>query len=206
VIPDAELLDAWRSGQGRAGQILFERYFDALDRFFRNKVGEEAPDLVQKTFLGCLEGVEGFRGEGSFRSWLFSIAYRQLQRHYRNLARNRVDFDVRTSCVQDFGPTPGSVVDDEEQHRALLEALRRIPVEFQVALELHYWEEMSDADIGRALDVPLGTVKSRIRRGRLMLVKQLDELGHAAPLHATATELESWAEQLRELALGSARR
>ncbi len=200
MVSDAELLIAWRNGQVRAGQLLFERYFDALDRFYRNKVGDEAPDLVQKTFLACLEGVEGFRGEGSFRSWLFSIAYRQLQRHYRNLARDRLDFDVHTSCVQDFGPTPSSIVNVHEQHRALLEALRRIPLEFQVALELHYWEQMSDADICRALDMPLGTVKSRIRRGRLLLAKQFEELGHGAPLEATATDLETWAARLRELA------
>lgn len=203
MVTDAELLIAWRDGQGRAGQILFERYFDSLDRFYRNKVGDDASDLVQKTLLACLEGVESFRGEGSFRSWLFSIAYRQLQRHYRSLARNRIDFDVHTSCVEDFGPTPGSIVDSEGQQRALLEALRRIPLEFQVALELHYWEQMSDADIGRTLDIPLGTVKSRIRRGRFMLAKQLEELGHSAPLDETATDLDSWAEQLRALALGS---
>jgi len=200
MVSDAELLRAWRSGQTRAGQILFERYFDAIDRFYRNKVGHDAQDLVQRTFLACVEGIDNYRGEGSFRSWLFSVAYRQLQRHYRNLARDRLAFDMQTSCVQDFGHTPGSLVDARQQQRALVEALRRIPVELQVALELHYWEQMSDAEISRALDVPLGTIKSRIRRGRELLGQQLREAGQG-PLGTTVTDLDDWAAQLRAIAL-----
>ena len=199
---DAELLEAWRAGDKRAGKILFERHYDAVHRFFRNKVGPEAPDLVQKTFLGCLESVEQYRGEGSFRSWVFAVAYRQLCKHYRSKASERARFDVGTVSVCDLDPSPSRMLAQRREQQLLLEALRRIPVELQVALELHYWERMSDADIARALDMPLGTTKSRIRRGRQLLAERMAELA-ASPteLQSTLANLEQWAEQLRGFAL-----
>lgn len=103
---DVELLEAWRAGDKRAGKRLFERHYDAVHRFFRNKVGSDAPDLVQKTFLGCIESVDRFRGEGSFRSWLFAVAYRQLCKHYRSKSSERARFDVGMISAADLDPTP----------------------------------------------------------------------------------------------------
>ncbi len=200
---DAELVEAWRGGQQRAGKLLFERHFEAVDRFFHSKVGPEAAgDLVQKTFLGCVEGIDNFRGEGSFRSWLFSVAYRQLCRHYRGRARDRLRFDAQTSAVRDLEPTPSSALARHREERVLLEALRGIPLELQVALELHYWEHMSDREVAETLGVPHGTMKSRLRRGRQLLAKRIDELdGARHMLESTTTDLEAWARHLRELAL-----
>lgn len=204
MIGDAELLDAWRGGDKRAGKQLFERHYDAVHRFFRNKVGADAPDLVQKTFLGCLESVERYRGEGSFRSWLFAVAFRQLCKHYRSKASERARFDVADVSVCDFDPSPSRMLADRREQRLLLEALRRIPLELQVALELHYWEHMSDGEIARTLDMPLGTTKSRIRRGRQLLAERMAELaGSPADLQSTLANLEQWAEQLRGLARDS---
>jgi RNA polymerase sigma factor (sigma-70 family) len=202
---DAELLEAWRAGDKRAGKQLFERHYDAVHRFFRNKVGPEAADLVQKTFLGCVESVDRYRGEGSFRSWLFAVAYRQLCKHYRAQASERARFDVGMVSAADMDPTPSRVVAKRAEQRLLLEALRGIPIEYQVALELHYWEHMSDAEIARALGQPLGTTKSRIRRGRQLLAEQIAQLSSSpAELHSTLGNLDEWAKQLREAALGSA--
>ena len=201
---DVELLEAWRAGDKRAGKRLFERHYDAVHRFFRNKVGPDAPDLVQKTFLGCIESVERFRGEGSFRSWLFAVAYRQLCKHYRSKSSERARFDVGMISAADLDPTPSRIVAQRREHRVLLEALRGIPIELQVALELHYWEHMSDAEIARALDVPLGTMKSRIRRGRALLQERIAALSDSAELlDSTIGNLDKWAEDLREAALGS---
>jgi RNA polymerase sigma-70 factor (ECF subfamily) len=86
----------------------------------------------------------------------------------------------------------------------LLEALRGIPVEYQVALELHYWEQMSDADIARALDLPLGTTKSRIRRGRQLLAERIAHVATSeSELQSTLGNLDQWANELRDVALGS---
>lgn len=208
MVEDAALFDAWRAGDKRAGRQLFERYYDPLYRFFRNKAGADAVDLVQKTLLGALEGMSRYRGDGSFRSWLFGVAYRQLHSHYRSQVsdRARFDLDAGTLSVFDLDPTPSRVLAERSEQRLLLEALRRIPIELQVALELHYWEQLSDVEIARVLELPLGTAKSRIRRGRLLLAERMAEVaGSPEELRGTLENLDMWAEQLRKLALEGAR-
>lgn len=201
---DDDLLEAWRAGDKRAGKELFERYYDAIDRFFRNKVGEEATDLAQKTFLGCLESVERYENRQNFRSWLFAIAYRQLCKHWRARASDKARFDVETVSVHDLDPSPTSIIARSQEEQLLLEALRRIPIDMQVALELHYWEQMSDAEIAAALELPLGTIKSRIRRARLALTERITELAKSPEqLRSTLDNLEAWAAQVRGRALPS---
>ncbi|EDM78797.1 RNA polymerase sigma factor RpoE [Plesiocystis pacifica SIR-1] len=202
---DDDLLVDWREGDRRAGKALFERYYDAINRFFRNKVGAaEAQDLVQKTFLGCLEGFERFRGDGEFRTWLFAVAYRQLCKHYRARNREQERFDVGEVTARDVDPTPSRVYAKLREQRLLLEALRRIPVPMQVALELRYWEQMTDVQIAQALDMPLGTFKSRLRRAKQLLAEAITEISSSQDeLQSTLGNLDGWAEQLRELALGS---
>lgn len=201
---DSELLAAWREGNKTAGKELFARHYEAVARFFRNKVGAEAPDLVQKTFLGCVESIERFRGTGSFRSFLFAVAYRQLCKHYRAQTAERARFDVGTVSAYDLDPTPSRALAQRQEQRLLLEALRRIPVAFQVVLELHYWEQMSASEIAQVLDDPLGTIKSRIRRGRALLEEQIAGLARSPQdLASTMGNLEQWAAQVREQVLSA---
>lgn len=198
MVSDDDLLEAWRAGDKRSGKQLFERHYAAVDRFFRSKVGDDAGDLAQKTFLGCLEAVDRYRNEHNFRSWLFAIAYRQLCKHYRARASEQARFDFGTVTAHDLDPTPSSVMARSQEDRLLLEALRQIPIDMQVALELHYWEQLSDAEIARALELPLGTVKSRIRRARLLLGERLEALaGSPELLKSTLDNLEAWARQVR---------
>src|SRR5690606_17293054 len=117
-------------------------------------------------FLACVEGAGRFRGEGSFRSFLFAIAYRQLCRHYRDRRGDRVDLEEVSA--QAMEPSPSQMLGDGEELRLLLAGLRRIPVDCQVALELLYWEQMTTVEIAAALEIPEGTVKSRLRRGRAL--------------------------------------
>ena len=182
----------------------FERHYNALFRFFRTKVGdqEQALDLVQKSFLGCLESMDRYDPERPFRAWLYGIAYRQLLKHFRDRASEQARLDWGTVSARDLDPTPSSLLARSDEQRLLLEALRRIPLDMQIALELHYWEQMSDAEIARTLGLALGTAKSRIRRARIVLNERLAELAESPEqLRATADNLEAWARQLRDIAL-----
>jgi RNA polymerase sigma-70 factor (ECF subfamily) len=85
---DAELLDAWRAGDQSAGDDLFQRHFDALYRFFSSKLSSGVEDAIQQTLLGCVEARDRFRGDGSFRSFLFAIARHQLLAAFRTRARD----------------------------------------------------------------------------------------------------------------------
>ena len=198
MIADAELLEAWRGGDKRAGKLLFERHYDAVHRFFRNKVGSDAPDLVQKTFLGCLESVERYRGEGSFRSWLFAVAFRQLCKHYRAKASERARFDVATVSICDFDPTPSRMLAERREQRLLLEALRRIPLDYQLVLELYYWEDMAAPELAQVLAIPEGTVRSRLRRAKEALADKMSSLARTPELlRATFSDLDGWVRSLR---------
>ena len=196
--PDAELFDRWVGGDAEAGRQLFRRHYEGVARFFRNKVGDEWGELCQRTFLACLEAAPSFRREGSFRSFLFGIAYRQLRRHYYERGRERERIDFGTHSVHDLDPTASALVAAHEEQRLLLAALRRIPLELQVILELVYWEELSAQACAEILDIPVGTAKSRLRRARARLEQALAELaGSDEVLEHTRTRLDDWAQGLR---------
>ncbi len=199
---DLELLDAWRSGDRHAGEQLFERHFDAVARFFRNKVNSGIDDLIQRTFLACVEGKDRFRGEASFRTFLFAVAHNVLGKHYRSKRRHgdRIDFGV--TSVHDLAPSPSVVIAKHHEHRVLLQALRRIPLEHQIVLELYYWERQTAGEVAMVLDVPEGTARTRIRRAKQLLEEQMKRLVEdKALLESTLINLDSWAASLRDLLL-----
>lgn len=195
---DRALVEAWRAGDRAAGRALFDRYYEPVARFFFNKVEREAArDLIQRTFLGCLEGLAGFRGEGEFRSYLFGIAYRQLCRHYRGAAAERARLDFTEVSVADCGPSPSQGAASGQELRLLLAALQRIPLEYQVVLELHYWEDMTTDAIAAALELPPGTARSRLRRGRQLLEQALAGAGPPALVESTLAGLGRWIAAVR---------
>jgi len=199
VPTDFELLDAWKAGDAGAGNALFERHFAAVCRFFRNKVDEGVDDLIQRTFLACVESRDRFRGESSFRTYLFTVARHELFAHLRRREREQARFDPLEQSVHDLGPTPTGLVAQHRSQRLLLEALRRIPVDLQVALELFYWEDLPASELARVLELPEGTVRTRIRRARQLVEAALTELAEGDPdLASTLAGLEDWARSLRK--------
>jgi RNA polymerase sigma-70 factor, ECF subfamily len=194
------LVAAWLAGDRQAGFHLFQRHYDAVARFFHHKVPEHSADLIQRTFLGCLEGLANFRGHASFRSYLFAIAYRQLCRHFRDHGRERARLDFASVSVEDLRPSPTAAIGAREDLRLLLAALRRIPLELQVTLELHYWERMTTGEIAEALEIPPGTARTRLMRARNLLRARMAEIAADPPLvESTMAALERWAADLRAL-------
>lgn len=172
---DLELLRAWRQGDKRAGERLIRRHHQSVHRFFSNKVTEPR-DLVQKTFLACVENVDRFRGDASFRTFLFSIAHNVLRKHFRAQAGPRGKVEFGTVSVIDLQQSPSEVLADTTDKRLLLRALRHLSVEQQELLELHYWEQLKTAEIARVLEIPEGTVKTRMRAARKLLEALIERL------------------------------
>ena len=164
---DFELLAAWGAGDRTAGSALFARHFDAVYRFFRSKVAEaDIEDLVQRVFLGCIEGRERFRGESSFRTYLYHVAGFQLYAHFR-ARRGAQLVGLPTTSVRnlrDLGTSPTGVIARNEQRRSLLAALQGLPIDLQIAVELRYWEQLTEQEIGVVLGIARGTVAGRLRR------------------------------------------
>jgi RNA polymerase sigma factor (sigma-70 family) len=194
---DDELLAAWRTGDAEAADALFGRHFDALYRFFRNKVDAAADDLVQHTLLACFEGRDRFRGECSFRTYLFAIARNQLLVFLAGKRSNRV-VDPASESVADSAASPSVVLHERREQALVLHALRRLPIDHQVLLELFYWEQLAGSELALVLDVPEGTIRTRLRRARQLLAAEIEAIG-ASPdlLQSTLTDLDGWAAKLR---------
>lgn len=171
---DGVLFQAWRDGDRGAGATLIERHFDALERFFGTKVGPAADDLVQRTFLTCTEAATTFRGDGSFRAFLFGIARNVLYEHLRSRIRHgAAPADFSHSGIADLAPGTATLVGHRADQRALVAALQRLPLELQVLLELYYWEELGVDELAAVLEVPPGTIKSRLHRARTLLAEAM---------------------------------
>lgn len=174
---DEALLRAWAGGDDAAGATLYRRHFDALYRFFRTKAPDAYEDLIQITMLECVRSKDNFRGDAPFRGFLFGVARNTLLHHFRSRFRDRLDFDASRSSVADLDPRPSTIAARNAEHAKLLDAMRRIPLDLQIVIELHYWEELSTRELGDALQVPQGTVKSRLRRAREALREVLGTAG-----------------------------
>ena len=186
---DFELLEAWRSGDRDAGGRLFDTHMAAVTRFFKNKVDSNPEDLVQEVFLACVENRVRFEHRSSFRTFLFAIARNILFGHFRRNGRRQ--FDALATSVADLGHSLGSVIARNEQHKLLLRALRHIPADFQVTLELFYWEGLDGAALAEVLDISPHTVRSRISRARTLLKEKVAELeSNPALRESTLAQLE----------------
>lgn len=198
VAEDFALLEAWRSGDQGAGTQLFERHYDAIARFFKNKSGEAFEDLVQQTFLACVESKTRFEGRSSFRTFVFGVAHNVLKGHYRTKKRDGERFEPGTVTVHDLAPRATTMLVKRAEEEITLQALRRLPIDDQVILELYFWENLRATDIAEALDMPEGTVRTRIRRARIKLESIVAELSQeGASVQHTASNLDDWVHAIR---------
>jgi RNA polymerase sigma-70 factor (ECF subfamily) len=144
----------------------------------------EAEEVVQETFLRAWRGLETFRGDASLKTWLYTIALNRAKARLGTLARMRKVFASPRASSEDDQPWPGEEAPDLsaspedqavalEQRARLRKAIRNLPEEFRHAVVLRDLEGLSYDDIARVLSVPIGTVRSRIARGRAALVEEL---------------------------------
>ncbi|MBV1862205.1 MAG: sigma-70 family RNA polymerase sigma factor [Nannocystaceae bacterium] len=195
---DRDLLERWRAGEMASGQTLLRRHFRSVYTFFVNKVSGSPDDLIQETFRACVESRGTIRDGSSFRAFLLTIARRELYRSYRT--RMQVEeFDPSRVSVSQLLASPTSVLVKEEHQRHLLQSLRLLPVELQLVLELTYWEQLPAAEAAEVLEVPVGTLKSRLRRAREALRELFAEVAQTAGANnTTADDIDRWVESLRE--------
>ena len=162
---DDELIEAYRAGDPNAFRALVDRYTPQLYGFSVRMTGrrEESEDIVQETFVKVWKTLERYRTEGTFRPWLFAVARNTIIDHLRKKKMPVVsDFD--TAEGKNFLTETVELLIKAEQKGLLQEALDSLSVADREILLLHYGEDMTFDAIGKALDSPLNTVKSRHRR------------------------------------------
>jgi RNA polymerase sigma-70 factor (ECF subfamily) len=184
------LIIRWRSGSREAGDQLLRRYVPVLAGYFGRRSGSNADELVQRTLIACIRGVERFEGRSTFRSFLLGIARNQLSMYQRAEAfagRESVPLPTRP----EEGPSQLAAV--RQEHLILIGALRRIDRDFSTVLRKFYWEEQSIDEIAAELDIAPGTVKSRLSRGRAALRAELLSLSVRENVREEALRaLSSW--------------
>lgn len=131
----------------------------------------EAEDLVQETFTQALQSFHRFQRDTNCRAWLVRVMYHTNSNRRRANARFRLvsDTDERIAETVAFDPpTPQGLTDDE-----VLRALRSLPTQFQEVVLLSDIEDMTYKEVAETLDVPIGTVMSRLHRGRKLMRSEL---------------------------------
>ncbi len=193
--PEHQLLSAWQDGDLQAGDTLIRRHFVSIHRFFASKVPEQADDLAQRTFLSCTEVRQRVDPTLGLRGYLFGIARRVLLAHLREAYRHPQPWSALEHSVAEVTKQgPSGAVAAHEQQAVVLEAMQRLPLDFQICLELYYWEDLSIREIAAVLEVAPGTVKSRLGRGRKMLEELLRRMKARGVFHeSTLRDLAGWA-------------
>ncbi len=187
---DAELLTAWSTGDRDAGNALVERHFSSVYRFVRSKLDTGVDDCVQQIFLALVEHAGSLRDAESFKAFLFGIARRQLLLDWRRRrAADKVfapDVASVRSLAAALDTSPSRAVARLGDRERVLEAMRALPIDFQIVVELHYWEEMGVREIAAVVEIPAGTVKSRLSRARAQLETALRSHGDDVDTHVRA--------------------
>ncbi len=182
---DRALIAALREGREEAYEALILRFqqpvYNLVCRLLTDST--ESADIVQEVFLKIFRNIRAFRGNSSLKTWIYRIAVneahnhrRWFSRHHRQevvLARDE-SARVYEDSLADPGRTPFDLTLDHETRALVEEGLANLNPNFRAAVILRDIEDMSYEEIAAVLEVSLGTVKSRILRGREALRKVLE--------------------------------
>ncbi|MCH9685423.1 MAG: RNA polymerase sigma factor [Deltaproteobacteria bacterium] len=195
---DLALLEQWLDGRPEAGQELFSRHYDALYRFFDRKIDGDVEDLVHDTFIRFERVTSTFQRASTLRTYLFGIANKLLLEFLRKKAKaqgRNVDFSVES--VGEVGGSPASHLERKQEHQLLRLALREIPLESQVLLELYMFEEFTGGQLAVIMEAPEDTVRSRISRAKRLLERKMNEIAtDPDQLHDALATLSTWLERI----------
>ncbi len=177
---DQLLADFLSHRNGLAFEALVRRYGPMVFRVCRDIVGdpEDAEDAFQATFLVLLRQAGSIRDGSAVGRWLYEVACRISRRERRRLARLRSQ--ERQAPVMDAAATPEFDPADRETKPILHDEIHRLPSKLRDAIVLCYLEGLTVEEAARQLQCPVGTLKSRLARGREVLRSRLTRRGLAA--------------------------
>jgi RNA polymerase sigma factor (sigma-70 family) len=179
VDDDLAVLERWRGGDLRAGEELCARYIDEIYRFFEFKIPGDADDLTQQTFLACVKARDQFRGQSKFKTYLYAIARNELYMRLRKLPRGE-QVDLEVSSLAELVTSPSKQLGKQQELARVRAALRELPVEQQVLLELHYWHDLDAGELAEMFESTPGALRVRLLRARKALRERLGP-PHALP-------------------------
>ncbi|MEW6733355.1 MAG: sigma-70 family RNA polymerase sigma factor [Acidobacteriota bacterium] len=178
---DEELMLDFQEGNESAFITLYERYKLPIYRFIYRKLGHQAraEDLTQEVFLALIQHHKEWRREASFKTYLYCIAFNRCasearRSEYKVMVESDDEANTeRAARVPSDGVSPAAAVEQQELQRQVQRALARLDPEQRDPIILREYEGLSYEEIAEILSIAVGTVKSRIFRGKLELKRLL---------------------------------
>jgi len=189
---DRLLVERTQRGDLRAFDLLVLKYqsrvMHVVMRFVRD--ADEAEDVAQEAFIKAYSAINNFRGDSAFYTWLFRIATNAAKNHL--VARGRrtpvLDVDIDDALMHDENQrlvedeSPQAALETQELEAAIKRAVQDLPDELQTALCLREFDGLSYEDIAVIMNCPIGTVRSRIFRGRETVDQKVAALLNGEPI------------------------
>jgi len=181
---DEELIERFQKGDVYAFELIVNRYKDPLLNFVYHFLGDkiDAEDVVQETFLRVYRNKHLYRNIAKFSTWIYTIAGNLAKTELRRRKRRRLfsisqmGFDNKDYDVPDPLRTADVQVDGDMKEAFIRKEIDALPVKFREVVVLRDVDEFSYEEISDILKIPIGTVKSRVNRGRLRLQRRLGDL------------------------------
>lgn len=179
MMDEDKIVQRARRGDAAAFEQLVTAYRDRVYRLALRLCGNgaDADEAAQEAFLAAWRGLPNFRGESRFSTWLYQLATHAaidlLRREKRHAAG-----DIDEVDTPDSAPSPQQQAERNEQRQAVRDAVLQLPPEQRQVVVLRFMEELSYEEIGAALHLPVGTVKSRLNRAKAALREILSQKGN----------------------------
>jgi len=181
---DGDLLERVAQHDLDAYEALYDRYANAVYSLILRMVsdGAVADEVLQETFWQVWQSAAEYRGSGAVRAWVFRIARNrsldELRRHRARPQAASVDVEAAASQVRPQQPSAETEAEQRLDRHYVAQALQHLPPEQRTCLELAYFEGLSQREIAERVNVPVGTVKSRLRIGLDKLERLLRRDGY----------------------------
>ena len=181
---DTNIINLVKKGDVRAFDILVVKYQDRLvySVFKFCKDFELSQDIVQEAFVKAFRNIDKFRGDSSFYTWIYRIAINTAKNYFSNKSRGAETYneEVLDGALSDLSlnsDNPETLLAAEEMKDAVNQAFQNLPDEIRSTLSLREYDGLSYEEIAKVQNCPIGTVRSRIFKGRELINETFSKLG-----------------------------
>ena len=181
---DINIINLVKKGDSRAFDILVVKYQDRLIysvyKFCKDL--ELSQDITQEAFVKAFRNIDKFRGESSFYTWIYRIAINTAKNYFSNKSRGAETYneDILDNALSDMSlnsDNPETLLAAEEMKDAVNQAFQNLPDEIRSTLSLREYDGLSYEEIAKVQNCPIGTVRSRIFKGRELINETFSKLG-----------------------------
>lgn len=159
---------------------MMNEYGASLKKLSYNylKDWKRAEDVVQEVFITCYTQIDSFRGESSFKTWLYRVTINKCKDILKSSAfKTRLIDTYLLSKVRAKENTPEKVLLQESEKSSLTQCVLALPIKYREVIIFFYFEELTIPEISQLLQINQNTVKTRLKRAKLLLKKSLERIG-----------------------------